>query len=151
MIFLVAGHAFPPEQRIIIPSLKSLSEVAVKEWIIDCLDFKTPRFVEITEARRYIRSQTMPSVREELLASLLPFKDGMNHWSYGCLNAKGRFYCKMHTECVLMHNHCSRLLKFLFSSDMEKLKIDLKKVSTRNLEDVFRNLNSIIKHSKYCR
>lgn len=90
----------------------------------------------------------MPLIREQLLSEMLPFE---NEWKFNCLTSKKRTNCKIHPECKVQFNHCSRLLKFLFSSDMQKLKINLKKISLNNLDDSFRVLIRIIKTSEYSR
>jgi len=141
-------NAFPPGQRRRIPSLGDLSKQAVKSWISKSLDERSNLVLDIGKVRRYIRKATMPLIREQLLSEMLPFD---NHWKFGCLHTKKRIQCKAHEECIVQFNHCSRLIKFLFSPDMETLKINLRKVSPNNFDETFRAIIRIIKMSDYCR
>ena len=126
-----------------------LSKDQVKSWIAKSLEQGHSKIVlDIGRVRKYIRKATMPLIREQLLSELLPYDE---IWKFGCLQDKKRSRCKLHAECYLQFNHCSRLVKFLFSSDMEKLHLNMRKIGAMNLEDTFKTLTRIVKMSEYCR
>jgi len=141
-------NAFAPGQRRRIPSLCDLSKQVVKDWISKSLDERSSLVLDIGKVRRYVRKATMPLIREQLLHEMMPYD---NPWKFGCLLSKKKTQCRLHQECKVTFNHCSRLIKFLFSPDMETLKINLRKVSSNNFEGTFRAIIRIIKMSDYCR
>ena len=142
------GNAFIPSQRKQIPTLYEISKQKVKAWITRSFDERGNLVVDIGKARKHIRKLTMPLIREQLLEEMLPFED---HWQYCCLKTKKRINCRIHPECQVMFNNCSRILKYLFSSDVEKLNLNLRKISTNNLEDSLRALTRIVRMSSFCR
>ena len=136
-----------PKQRRSIPSLYDLSKKSVKTWITRSIQSQ-PSIHFVSKARKLLRKSTFPLIRQQLLQELLPFE---NVWQFGCLQSKKRSRCKLHSECILMYSHTSKVLKFLFGADIQSFKMDLKKIGAQNREESMSTLIKAIKMSTYTR
>jgi len=135
------GSLFPPCARKVTPTLHEICVRQALKLIKQlCENNQYINPDDVRKFRKYVRKRLPYHIMTELLERLLP----TDPWILPCNTDTRYFHCHMHWECRLMHDRLPVIIDLLFSEDITRLNINLRRVNPSQYPAVFKSLYRVL-------
>jgi len=114
-----------------LPSLIHFCQDSIFDWLKALVGRSTNTFWHNAgDHRDFLSENVVSHLRQGLLDRII--HQPRDSWTFTCQAAKGRLRCKLHRECILLHEKLERYIFLLFSFDSSALTIDFRKMDLKS-------------------